>query len=990
MGEYDKLRAAFQSANPPRSLYPLLWLHGDERETEAVIRAEIAAMDEGGSGGFIIESRPHSDYLGERWWRDVGYCLEEAAARGMDVWIFDEEYYPSGIAGGRVLEGHPQYRMRVLIKRTSQWDSASAYEPPPDDGERRIETLLRIICTSDPATGSGKRAVFRTEQEFAFWRDEVRRDWNGDGIGGGIGDWGGDGNGDGNGDGELWTVHAIGLTPSWSGRMFDKMVDYIDPEVTDRFIELTYEETRRRFAPYWGTTIKGFFGDETSFENFGAYDALFGEDTPCFPWTADLAEQFSGAKGYELLDWADLLWHEAETGGVSPDAGNARPSTNDRIAAQDIVPPVRYDFMDVMTRLFSANFFGRLQAWCHRHGVSFIGHVVEDNHAHMHHGYGVGHFFRSTRHFDMGGYDFVLRQLDSEQKRTPYEESYPQWHHYRDAPYPAFFHFTLPKLAQSAAHLEVGTNLVMCENFGAYGWDLGLREMKWLTDWMTARGTNWYVPHAFSPLFPDPDCPPHFYAGGRNPQWPFFRQWADYANRSCLMLKEGDHVAPVAVLYPAESHWCGDNDRLDEVCRLLSEDQYDFDILSCDLLADETRCRIGDGELLIGRERFRAIVLPGVETLPLAAAARLRAFAETGGHILAVGGIPAFECEGQHAALRSELAAAATIAAGGIRAVSAETLGAALRETVPPGIGIGAPFADLRYCHYRRGKLDIFFLRNESVEAVFDGEVALPGAGVPELWHPMDGRIEPGAGSSQGGGPDGDGNADGDVGGVAVPLRLAPYEAVFVVLRPAEASAPAAGASHDEPQASAGRMIGAATHTIAALALNDWRVAACRTPLEGAALPADLSRSGSLSIPAELSAFGAGDWHAYAELAAFSGTLVYEIEVGPIGAALGQLDEAHGEDAAGGAELYGLLDLGEVGELAAVTVNGHKLAPAICPPYRWTFPLEWLASGVRITAEITNTLGGFFRDEAFGRRTPTPAGLIGPAKLMIVRQNSNE
>lgn len=987
MNEYAKLREAFQSANPPRSLYPLLWLHGDERETEAVIRAEIAAMDEGGSGGFVIESRPHSDYLGDRWWRDVGYCLDEAAARGMDVWIFDEEYYPSGIAGGRVLEGHPEFRMRVLIKRTSQWDSASAVYAPPPDGGHPMETLLRIICTTGPASG-GKRAVFRTEREFAAWREEARRD----------------------GGGELWTVHVIGLTPSWSGRMFDKMVDYIDPEVTDRFIELTYEETKRRFPAYWGTTIKGFFGDETSFENFGSYDVLFGGDTPCFPWTARLAEAFAEAKGYELLDRADLLWQEDGTAEGNGYAGNigdnegffsignggdvegAGGAGNDASAeaadnigpVRDAAPPVRFDFMDVMTRLFSANFFGRIQAWCHRHGVGFIGHVVEDNHAHMHHGYGVGHFFRTTKHFDMGGYDFVLRQLDSEQKRTPYEEQYPQFVHYRKPPYPAFFHYTLPKLAQSAAHLEIGTNLVMCENFGAYGWDLGLREMKWLTDWMTARGTNWHVPHAFSPLFPDPDCPPHFYAGGRNPQWPFFRQWADYANRSCLMLKEGEHIAPVAVLYPAESHWCGDQDRLDEVCQLLAEDQYDFDILSCDLLADDTRCRIEGGELRIGRERFRALVLPGVATLPLAAAARLRAFVEAGGRVVAVGEIATRECEGRHAALRAELAAAE--AAGGLRAVSAAALGAALRKIVPPGIGIGTRFADLRFCHYRRGALDVFFLRNEGAEAVFDGEVALPGTGAPELWHPMDGRIEPAAGRPRSG--------DGDDGTVVVSLRLEPYEAAFVVLRPAVAAVAAGeadaaattaataaavrlgGASPDEPAVA--RLSAGEARTVTALALDGWRVVECRSPLEGAALPADLSRSGApMAVPAELSAFGAGDWHAYPELAAFSGTLVYETEVGPIG---------DSDAAIAGGELYGLLDLGEVGELAAVTVNGHKLAPAICPPYRWTFPLHWLASGGRITAEITNTLGGFFGDETFGRREPTPAGLIGPAKLAVVRQ----
>src|SRR4051812_18750138 len=116
MSTYNRLKEQFASPNPPRSLFPLLWLHGDERETEAVIRREIAAMDEGGCGGFVIESRPHNDYLGERWWQDIGYCLDEASQRNMDVWLFDEEYYPSGIAGGKVLAVNPDFRMQVLVK----------------------------------------------------------------------------------------------------------------------------------------------------------------------------------------------------------------------------------------------------------------------------------------------------------------------------------------------------------------------------------------------------------------------------------------------------------------------------------------------------------------------------------------------------------------------------------------------------------------------------------------------------------------------------------------------------------------------------------------------------------------------------------------------------------------------------------------------------------------------------------------------------------
>ncbi len=104
-------------------------------------------------------------------------------------------------------------------------------------------------------------------------------------------------------------------------------------------------------------------------------------------------------------------------------------------------------------------------------------------------------------------------------------------------------------MATSAAHLDPrkqGTTV--CELFGAYGWQEGLKLMKWLTDHMLSRGVNFLIPHAFSPKYNDPDCPPHFYSRGANPQWRYFGAWSAYANRLCHLLSGGRHVAPVAVV----------------------------------------------------------------------------------------------------------------------------------------------------------------------------------------------------------------------------------------------------------------------------------------------------------------------------------------------------------------------------------------------------------------------------------------------------------
>ncbi|MDI4643549.1 glycosyl hydrolase [Cohnella hashimotonis] len=877
MSNADTLRRQFASANPPRSLYPLLWLHGDPRETEETLRREIQAMDDAGCGGFVIESRPHLDYLGDGWWRDVGICLDEARSRGMEVWIFDEEYYPSGIAGGKVLTKMPDYRMLVLAKETFRWTGGQAREWGA--ASFADDAVLKVVCVREDTS---ERVALADLQALNAWADSEEAEGT---------------------DDVRWTIHTIGIKPSWSGRMFEKMVDYLCPEVTDCFIELTYEATKSRFPEYWGTTIKGFFGDETSFENFGSYDVLFGEETPCFPWSRVLLRTFAEAKGYDLVDFLELLWF---------DSGEQTAR-------------VRVDFMDHLTALFAENFFGRIQRWCHANDVRFIGHIVEDNHAHMHHGYGVGHFFRATKHFDMGGYDFVLRQFDSEQKRSSCEEHFPQFKHYRDLPYPDFFQYTLAKLAQSAAHLEVGTSLVMCENFGAYGWDLGLREMKWMTDWMTARGTNWYVPHAFSPIYPDPDCPPHFYAGGHNPLWPYFRQWGDYANRSCLMLREAQHVAAIAVLYPAEAHWAGDRDMLDGVCKALMRSQYDFDILSMDLLADEGRCAIERGELRIRDERFATIVLPGIRTLPPRVQDRLQAFARAGGRIVAVG--EAAACGGEN--------------------VELPQLASQLSRTLAPGIAPARPFPELRFCHYRKDGLDIFFLNNESVEETFEELVEFPADGWPERWSPMDGSIaalplfdRPG-------------------GRVRAPVRLAPYEACFIVIRPDEEGQPGHLTTSDVPPDSWHRTEREADGSISVvqpvklLSVDGWRVADIRSPVPDTA------------IPAAQAVRGLGNWHAYAGMETFSGSVVYEASV--------DLDTP---------ELLHALDLGEVGEIAVVELNGHELPPRICPPYVWRLPpLLLKPRDNRFRVTVTNTLGPAFPEDGFRRDIPAPAGLIGPVTL---------
>ena len=125
----------------------------------------------------------------------------------------------------------------------------------------------------------------------------------------------------------------------------------------------------------------------------------------------------------------------------------------------------------------------------------------------------------------------------------------------------------------------------MCEAFGAYGWNEGLKTMKWIADHLLVRGVNYIVPHAFDPkAFPDFDCPPHFYAHGKNPQFRYFPVFTSYVNRIASLFRGGSHPAKVGVFYPAELEWMGTYMPVEKPARVLTEHQISFDIVSLDYL----------------------------------------------------------------------------------------------------------------------------------------------------------------------------------------------------------------------------------------------------------------------------------------------------------------------------------------------------------------------------------------------------------------------
>lgn len=93
-------------------LLPFLWLHGEDH---TVLAEEIEKIYESGARSLCIESRPHPDFAGPGWWKDVDFILEECRRRGMRMYVLDDVAFPTDYAAGAVADADQALHKQYLI-----------------------------------------------------------------------------------------------------------------------------------------------------------------------------------------------------------------------------------------------------------------------------------------------------------------------------------------------------------------------------------------------------------------------------------------------------------------------------------------------------------------------------------------------------------------------------------------------------------------------------------------------------------------------------------------------------------------------------------------------------------------------------------------------------------------------------------------------------------------------------------------------------------
>ena len=587
----DKIRALLEGKGG-NYIFPFFWQHG---ETEEVLRKYMKVIHEANIGAVCVESRPHPDFCGEQWWHDMDIILEEAKKYGMKVWILDDSHFPTGFANGAMKEQPLElYRQSITCRQYAGVGGETITIPREalDNAEPFEPNMMEKMMTHNSADGATKQfdddrmlGVYAIRQDGAdgFVNPENRIDLSSAITEEGLEFVVPEGN---------WKIYVTQLTRNRGPhRDYINMMDKASCKVQ---IEAVYEPHWEHYKEEFGKTIAGFFSDEPELGNGHLYDQnneLGCSPTMDYPWSRELEMRLKEELGEDFAGQLALLWEQ--------DADTAETAR------------VRYAYMDGVSRLVEEDFSWPIGEWCRAHGVEYIGHLIEDNNHASKTGSSLGHFFRGLAGQDMAGIDDIGGQVMPGQEDV--DLNMPPFHSRNGS----FYHYGLGKLGSSAAAIEpLKKGNSMCEIFGAYGWGEGVRLEKYLLDHFMVRGINHFVPHAFSGKeYPDPDCPPHFYAHGNNPQYRHFGALMAYGNRVLELINGGHHVAPVAILYHGESDWMGAAMASDIVGHQLYDHQIDYDYIPQDVFLDENvyDMEITEGKLRVNTQEYKVLIVPELQ-----------------------------------------------------------------------------------------------------------------------------------------------------------------------------------------------------------------------------------------------------------------------------------------------------------------------------------------------------------------------------------------
>lgn len=332
------------------------WAWNCDLNKDLLLR-EIDQMKRMGMGGFHMHVRTgmSTTYLSDGFMQLIRDCVDKAKEERMRAYLYDEDRWASGAAGGYVTR-EERYRARYLLFTTVSYEQAE--ENPAS------------VPVDSPRTGKGRLLAryavrLNDEGELAEYRllkdgqqtDAAETAW--------------------------YAYLEIEKESPWFNNQ--TYVNTLDKKAIERFVEITHERYKEVVGNEFGGAVQSIFSDEPQFSRKTTLGFAGEKKDVVLPWTDDLPDTFRAAYGEELLAGLPELYWELPGGAVSL---------------------IRYHYHDHIAERFAEGFADTVGTWCARNGLLLTGHMMEEPTLKSQTA-ALGEAMRSYRSFQLPGIDML-------------------------------------------------------------------------------------------------------------------------------------------------------------------------------------------------------------------------------------------------------------------------------------------------------------------------------------------------------------------------------------------------------------------------------------------------------------------------------------------------------------------------------------------------------------------------------------------------------
>ncbi|MCL2213644.1 MAG: hypothetical protein FWC06_00405 [Treponema sp.] len=319
---------------------------------------QIDQLKKMGYGGFHMHVRTGmaTEYLSPEYMEITGACIEKARKENMLAWLYDEDRWPSGAAGGIVTK-NPKYRIQHLL--LTRFPYGTPVKTVPGRYARatfeRSENGELIACFDVVLDKNGDLESYKL----------INKDSDAIGV-------------------KLYAYSETALSgnPWYNNQAY---INTLDSQSMHEFIRVTYGAYEKHFKKDFGSLIPAIFTDEPQFSQMMTLGGAYDEKDITLPWTFDIEDSFKTAYNQSLTDkLPELIWN----------------------LSYGRISSVRYHYHDHITDRFSAAFAKQCSAWCSQNNIMLTGHMNGEETLESQ-TLTIGEAMRSLHYFHLPGIDML-------------------------------------------------------------------------------------------------------------------------------------------------------------------------------------------------------------------------------------------------------------------------------------------------------------------------------------------------------------------------------------------------------------------------------------------------------------------------------------------------------------------------------------------------------------------------------------------------------